>query len=106
MTGPSWEGAHTTDRRTLLSVALADSPSYGKIPCHLRWQARCPANYQRPDRGKLSIQIDRTTRENELVISPHIVFTRYPKIGYSAYSCVTSAHQLDMYGPQRPKFKI
>ena len=40
--GEEWsfrQDAHTTERRTLQAVALADSSSYGNISLHLWWQA-------------------------------------------------------------------
>ena len=43
MSKPSREDAHTMDRRILQAVALADSPSYGKVPLYLWWEVSCPA---------------------------------------------------------------
>lgn len=63
MTGPSRKDAHTTDRRTLWAVALADSPSDGIIPCHLWWQAII-ATLQHAVASRKNVRYCQASREN------------------------------------------
>lgn len=59
---------HTTDRRALQTVALADDPSCGNIPRLLWWQVSCPA----PTLSFLWRKVEHTiesTKKNQLVIT-------------------------------------
>lgn len=69
----SRENVQATGRWLTVHQMVTTSGTYGgKLPA----VQRC----QRPDRGKLGINIDRITSENKLVISPQIAFRRYPKL--------------------------